>query len=158
MCKKARKQIGMLYRNFYQFFDSSSLLRLYISLIWPHIEYGCVIWDSYFLKIYVKAFKNIQKCSLEFVLRMLWPLAQLKWPPSPVHQKGVFETMLTFQSISYYLWQSCFPMFPSFQEVLFIPKLSTKFRSVFAPYMLDHSFKFSFFYYLLWLGIFLILM
>ena len=45
VCKRTRKHIGMLYRNFYRFADSPTLLKLYISLVRPHTEYACILWD-----------------------------------------------------------------------------------------------------------------
>ena len=44
VCKKTRKHIGILYRNFYQYADSLTLLKLYTTLVWPHTEYACIIW------------------------------------------------------------------------------------------------------------------
>ena len=37
---KARKLVGMLYRNFYRWSSSDALLKLYLSLIHPHLEYA----------------------------------------------------------------------------------------------------------------------
>ena len=45
ICSKARKIIGMLYRCYYQYADSSTLLKLYTSLVQPHVEYAAPVWD-----------------------------------------------------------------------------------------------------------------
>jgi len=45
ICSKARKIIGMLYRRYYQYADSSTLLKLYTSLVRPHVEYAAPVWD-----------------------------------------------------------------------------------------------------------------
>ena len=50
ICKKTRKQIGLLNRNLYQFADSSILLKLYISLVKPLTEYAFAIWDLHLFK------------------------------------------------------------------------------------------------------------
>ena len=50
VCKRTRKHIGMLYRNFYRFADSPTLLKLYILLVRPHTEYACILWDPHLAK------------------------------------------------------------------------------------------------------------
>ena len=40
ICTKARGLLGLLYRRFYQQSQPETLLRLYISLVRPHLEYG----------------------------------------------------------------------------------------------------------------------
>ena len=58
ICKKTRKQIGFLYRNFYRFADPSVMLKLYTSLVRPHMEYACAIWDPLLSKD-ILAFEKI---------------------------------------------------------------------------------------------------
>ena len=50
ICKKTRKLIGLLHRNFYQFSNPSTLLKLYKSLIRPHMEYARMVWDPHLAK------------------------------------------------------------------------------------------------------------
>ena len=50
ICKKTRKQIGLLNRKVYRFADSSILLELYISLVKPLTKYAFAIWDLYLFK------------------------------------------------------------------------------------------------------------
>ena len=45
ICTKARKLVGMLYRQFYRDADTSTLKRLYVFNIRPHLEYACQVWD-----------------------------------------------------------------------------------------------------------------
>ena len=47
ICNKAKKLLGLLYRRFYQYADSNTLLQMYISLIRPHLEYGSPVWNPY---------------------------------------------------------------------------------------------------------------
>ena len=44
ICAKARQSLGLLYRQFYGKCDSRSLLKLYISLVRPLLEYACPVW------------------------------------------------------------------------------------------------------------------
>ena len=63
ICKKTRKLVGMLYRNFYQFSSSNILVKLYKSLIRPHMEYACQVWDPH-LKKDIQVLENVQKFAL----------------------------------------------------------------------------------------------
>ena len=45
VCMKAKKMIGLLYRNYYQHLPNTMLLQLYKSLIRPHLEYAAAIWS-----------------------------------------------------------------------------------------------------------------
>ena len=45
ICSKARKLLGLIFRHFYSHSSPSTLIKLYISLIRPHLEYCSLIWD-----------------------------------------------------------------------------------------------------------------
>ena len=45
VCSKARKLVGMLYRQFYSWADTPILLLIYLTCIRPHLEYACQLWD-----------------------------------------------------------------------------------------------------------------
>jgi len=47
---KARRIIGMLYRQFYCYTSTPALLHLYKTQIRPHLEYASVVWDLYLAK------------------------------------------------------------------------------------------------------------
>ena len=68
ICKKTRKHIVMLYRNFYRFADSQTLLKLYTSLVRLHTEYACAVWDPH-LSNYILAVENTQKFALRVCLK-----------------------------------------------------------------------------------------
>ena len=48
---KARSQLGVLYRNFYQHSNSTTLFQLYISYVRPHLEYAATVWDPHQLQV-----------------------------------------------------------------------------------------------------------
>ena len=43
--KKAKKILGLIYRQFYKHCSSSTLLTLYKTLVRPILEYGSIVWD-----------------------------------------------------------------------------------------------------------------
>ena len=63
ICTKARMLVGMLYRQFYQDADTSTLKQLYVSNIRPHLEYACQVWDPYLQKD-VDKLELVQKFAL----------------------------------------------------------------------------------------------
>ena len=63
--KKARSQLGIIYRNFYQHSNSATLLQLYLSYIRPHLEYAATVWDPHQVG-FIHSLERIQK----FALRM----------------------------------------------------------------------------------------
>jgi hypothetical protein len=66
ICTKARRVLGLLYRRFYGSSSQSSLKQLYLSLVRPHLEYACQVWDPYLVKD-KKAIENVQKFALKVV-------------------------------------------------------------------------------------------
>ena len=47
VCKKARQQVGILYRKFYPSANTPLLLQLHLAYIHPHLEYAASVWDPY---------------------------------------------------------------------------------------------------------------
>ena len=45
ICKKSRKVLGLIFRHFYRFSSSSSIIRLYFSLVRPILEYCSPVWS-----------------------------------------------------------------------------------------------------------------
>ena len=50
VCSKARQILGLLYRRFYNFSNSDTLIQLYTSLVRPHLEYACPVWSPHLAK------------------------------------------------------------------------------------------------------------
>ena len=63
VCSKARKIIGLIYRRYYQYADSTALRQLYTSLARPHLEYAAQVWDPYTAKD-TQSLENMQKFAL----------------------------------------------------------------------------------------------
>ena len=47
---KARKLVGMLFRQFYNYTDKQTIKTLYLSIVRPHLKYACQVWDPYLEK------------------------------------------------------------------------------------------------------------
>ena len=62
---KTRKLIGMFFRNFYKFSnqDTCTSLKLYKSLIRPHLKYASAVWSPYSAKD-IKTIEDVQKFAL----------------------------------------------------------------------------------------------
>ena len=60
ICLKAWKILGLLYRWFYGNVSQDVLKQLYLSLVRPHLEYGCHVWNPHLEKD-KKALESVQK-------------------------------------------------------------------------------------------------
>ena len=45
VCSKARRTLGLIYRCFYANCNPDTLLKLYLSLVRPRLEYACPVWS-----------------------------------------------------------------------------------------------------------------
>ena len=72
ICSKARKLVGLLYRQFYNWADSNTLLLIYLTCIWPHLEYACQLWDPFTNKC-IQSLEAVQKFACKFCLKQ-WDL------------------------------------------------------------------------------------
>ena len=68
LCNKTRRLVGMIYRKFYQHSDTHTLLKLYLSIIRPHLEYASPVWDPYH-KTEIEALESVQKFALKMCLK-----------------------------------------------------------------------------------------
>ena len=73
VCSKARRVLGLLYRRFYGLASQDTLKHLYLSLVRPHMEYACQVWDPYLTK---------DQKALECVQKFAYKLATSKWDNS----------------------------------------------------------------------------
>ena len=67
ICSKARRVLGILYRQFYSNSTCAVLLQLYLSLVRPHLEYAAAVWSPH-LKRDIALIEGVQK----FALRMVY--------------------------------------------------------------------------------------
>ena len=77
LCTKARKILGLLYRQFYDNVDPATLKQLYLSLVQPHLEHASQVWDPY-LQGNVNRLEAVQKFALKLISRQ-WDLGYEEW-------------------------------------------------------------------------------
>ena len=65
---KARKLVGMLYRQFYRWSSPEALYQLYISLVRPHLEYAAPVWSPHTSKD-ISKLEAVQKFALRMYLK-----------------------------------------------------------------------------------------
>ena len=63
-CKKARRQLGFLYRKFYRNANNSTLLQLYLAYVRPHLEYAAAVWDPH-QQGHINSLERVQKLALK---------------------------------------------------------------------------------------------
>ena len=100
---KTRKLIGVLYRKFYLYSEPHTLLRLYQSLIRPHLEYACSVWDPH-LKKDIERLEGVQKFGLKVCLKR-WrcgyeELLQLANLPTLVTRRKCLKLCLFYNMVN----------------------------------------------------------
>ena len=68
ICYKARKLLGLLYRQFYNHATTDTIKQLYVSLIRPHLEYAAPLWDPHLQKD-VDMLENVQTFAMKLITR-----------------------------------------------------------------------------------------
>ena len=68
VCSKAKQILGLLYRRFYNHAEGATLMQLYLSLIRPHLEYACPVWDPHTMKDKV-LLEDVQKFALQMATK-----------------------------------------------------------------------------------------
>lgn len=115
ICAKARKILGLVYRRFYGAADQEAIKQLYISIVRPHLEYGCQIWDPHLVK---------DKTALENVQKFACRIASARWDEGyedllnhlnlqPLHQRRLHAKLGLLYKIIHKL---CFFPENTFQE------------------------------------------
>ena len=64
ICKKAKRMLGLIYRNYAANISCSSIiLRLYLALVRPCLEYASQVWDPHLMRD-IQKLENVQKFAL----------------------------------------------------------------------------------------------
>ena len=143
---KARKIIGLIYRQFYSMSSTPSLLQLYTSLVRPHLEYATQVWDPFLIKGNVLKLESVQKFALKMCCK--------NWDSS--YSENLQQSLLPelsfrrkYLSLSYFynLINGRFE-FPDMPVTLRQPTYSTRssHASIYVqPFAHSNSFLYSFF-------------
>ena len=65
---KAKRLLGLIYRQYSRHFSQASLLKLYIFLVRPHLEYASQVWNPHLQKD-VLMLESVQKFALKICLK-----------------------------------------------------------------------------------------
>ena len=135
----------MLYRNFYRYVDASTLLKMYKSIIRPHLEYACVIWDPHLAKD-VKSIENTQKFALR-VCNKSWgtcyeELLTTSSLTTMARRRSHLKLCMFFNIINQYI---SYPNPPFSKSVTLFPNRHANKVQLSVPFARTNIFKFSFF-------------
>ena len=65
---KARRLLGLLYRQFYQWSSPDALLKLYLGLVRPNLEYAVQVWNPHLAKD-IKKLESVQNFALRMCMK-----------------------------------------------------------------------------------------
>ena len=93
----------MLYRNFYQWSSPDSLLKLYLSLIRPHLEYAVQVWNPYLVKD-IQKLEAVQRFALRMCLKQ-WnssytDLLRVSEVPELIERRKFLNLMYFYKTIN----------------------------------------------------------
>ena len=66
VCSKAKRILGLLYRNFYFNSSPATIKQLYLSLVRPHLEYAAELWDPHTRRD-IDKLESVQKFALKVI-------------------------------------------------------------------------------------------
>ena len=145
ICGKARQILGLLYRRFYTgSTEPNSIKQLYLSLVRPHLEYACQVWDPYLMKD-KKRLEGVQKFGLKMASHQ-WDtsysdLLQLFDLPTLEERRTHLKLGLLFKIIHKLCY---FPYVPPFRES--IPNLRALHnQQLMLPLARTNAYHYSFF-------------
>ena len=104
---KARRLVGLLYRRCYEHASCSTVQKLYISFVRPHLEYASIVWNSY-LKSDIYKLEDVQKFALSVCLKS-WDCYQIQnfshwkkdvWMPVYVISLKIVQGLSTMTHLS----------------------------------------------------------
>ena len=143
---KAMKVLGLLYRRFYGYTDSESLKQLYLTLVRPHLDYACQVWDPHLAK---------DKAKLEKVQKLACRMAARRWNAGYQELLEIFELSsleerrlnLKLGLLFKILHKLCyFPEMESFTTLRnYCSSRNTHCLQLTVPFAHTNSYKYSFF-------------
>ena len=123
---KAKRMLGLLYRQFSSNSNVTALIRLYLTLVRPLLEYGAEVWHSHLIKDTL-ALENVQRlalriCSKQWQMSYYDLLDRFKLPT--LENRRLFLSLCTFfkiiYNISFFLLLLSLPIYHHLLFVLLI--------------------------------------
>ena len=144
LCVTADKIIGLIYRQFYSWSSQQTLLRLYTSLVRPHLEYATQVWNPYLMKD-IQKLENVQKFALKVCCKR-WDLTYAE----ALEQTALpdLKARRTHLNLCYFYKLNGgfeFPNSPLTTRQLNYPTRSGRTNLYYQPYAHSNSFLHSFF-------------
>ena len=119
VCSKARRQLGYLYRKFYNHVTPDTLKTLYIAYIRPLLEYAVPVWDPHHKKDVV---------ALESIQRLASKICTKTWNAASYEDRLSTLNLSTLESRRKYL-KLCY-LYKLINNLLFFPNSPLTIRSV----------------------------
>jgi hypothetical protein len=140
---KVKKIIGLIYHQFYSWSSQQTLLRLYISLVRPHLEYAMQVWNPHLTKDIQKSENVVQKfalkvCCKQWDLTYAEALDQTALPDLKARRTHL--NLCYFYKLINGLFE--FPNSPLTTRQLNYPTRSGKTNLYYQPYTHSNSFLF----------------
>ena len=98
ICNKAKRMLGILYRQFSSNSNETALIRLCLTLVRPLLEYGAEVWHPHLIKDTL-SLENVQKlalriCSKQWQMSYYDLLDRFKLPT--LENRRLFLSLCTF--------------------------------------------------------------
>jgi len=145
--RKAKRVLGLIYRQYSAYLSQPSLLKLYISLVRPRIEYASQVWSPHLQKD-ISMLEGVQKLALKICFKnwqLCYPDALTLLPLSDLRSRREFLNLCLFYKLLNNLCE--FPAFPLLRRPTSYPLRSVSSSSFVLPHAHSNYFLFSFFLY-----------
>jgi len=147
VCNKARKVLGIIYRNISSHTnDPSTIFRLYIALVRPHLEYAAQVWNPHLEKD-IRCLEKVQKFALRICIKDYHEtyenlLDSFKVPS--LQNRRIFLSLCTFYCIKNKLvYFPCGTVLPP--TISFLCNRRNNHHVYRVPFARCNGFKYSFF-------------
>ena len=141
---RSRKILGVIFRKFYPWCDTSTLLKLYTAYVKPHLQYCSFVWDPPLLKDQ-QALEKVQK----FALRMCYKRWSATYPELlGISKLPTLSVERLYSKLCHlYKIKNHLTAFPNILEDMPAPPMHLRNRhnqSLFVPYARTNYFLHSF--------------
>ena len=131
---KTRRLVGLLYRRFYGYLSTHIMVKLYTTIIRPHLEYACIVWSPYLQKD-IQTLENVQKfafrvCTGQWSTDYETLLSSLNTPPSLATRRCRLKLSLLYNIVNNNV---DFPFHPMTYTLPYYPHRHVKSSALVVP-------------------------